>query len=175
MNFGKKFLHLIEKHFPKNHRCHKIINKNTVKVSYSCMKNIENILKSHNKELLHQHQNSETKVIRQCNCRSKNSCPLNGKCLTESLVYSAKLKLQVKISHTLGWRKGLSKPDTIITMHHFAYLNIKVPRNYQKRCGHLKIMGPPTTSDGILSNAAHIIRMGTSIVTFAVAQLKKSK
>ena len=34
-NVGKKFLHLIEKHFPKNHRYHIIINKNTVKVSYS--------------------------------------------------------------------------------------------------------------------------------------------
>ena len=50
-------------------------------------------------------------------------------------------------------------------MHYFACLNIKVPRNYQNRCGHLKEIGHPTTSNGILSNAAHLTRMGTGIVT----------
>ena len=110
-NVGKKFLHLIEKHFPKNHRYHKIINKNTVKVSYSCMKNIENIIKSHNKELLHRYQNSETKVIRQCNYRSKNSCPLNGKYLTitESLVYSAKIETPSENFTYIGMTEGSFK------------------------------------------------------------------
>ena len=37
-NIGKNFLHLLVKHFPANSKMHKIFNKNTVKVSYSCMK-----------------------------------------------------------------------------------------------------------------------------------------
>ena len=73
------------------------------------MKNIENILKSHSKELLHNYQNSETKVIRQCNCRSKNSCPLNGKCLTESLLYSAKIETPSENFTFIGMTEGSFK------------------------------------------------------------------
>ena len=36
------FLHLLEKHFGKNHKCHKIFfNRNNVKISYSCIDNIK--------------------------------------------------------------------------------------------------------------------------------------
>ena len=37
---GKFFLQLIKKHFPKEHKFHKIFNKNSLKLSYSCMSNI---------------------------------------------------------------------------------------------------------------------------------------
>ena len=37
-NVAKKFFHLLDKHFPKAHLLHKVFNRNTVKVSYSCMK-----------------------------------------------------------------------------------------------------------------------------------------
>ena len=36
-NIGKIFIRLINRHFPKFHRLHKIFNRNTVKVSYRCM------------------------------------------------------------------------------------------------------------------------------------------
>ena len=39
---GRKFLNLINKHFPKENKLHKIFNKNSIKVSYSCMKNMNN-------------------------------------------------------------------------------------------------------------------------------------
>ena len=32
------FLHLLSKHFPRNHTIHKIFNRNTVKISYSCLR-----------------------------------------------------------------------------------------------------------------------------------------
>ena len=35
------FLHLLDKHFGRNHKCHKIFNRNNVKISYSCIDNIE--------------------------------------------------------------------------------------------------------------------------------------
>ena len=47
-NTGKKFLNLIKRHFPKTNKLHKVFNKNTVKVSYSCMSNMASILCSHN-------------------------------------------------------------------------------------------------------------------------------
>ena len=35
---GHYFLNLLDKHFPKSHKFHRIFNKNNVKVSYSCTK-----------------------------------------------------------------------------------------------------------------------------------------
>ena len=51
-NVGKIFLKLVRSHFPKTHRFHKIFNKNNVKVSYSCMNNMTQIIKSHNSKIL---------------------------------------------------------------------------------------------------------------------------
>ena len=42
------FLHLLDKHFGRNHKCHKIFNRNNVKISYSCIKNV---ISSHKKEI----------------------------------------------------------------------------------------------------------------------------
>lgn len=83
-NIGKTFLRLLEKHFPNNHPMHKIYNKNTVKISYSCMRNIESIISSHNKNLLHPKPKSFG-----CNCRAKAECPLRGSCLTPQIIYRA--------------------------------------------------------------------------------------
>ena len=47
-NIGKTFLNLIKRHFPKTNNLHKIFNKNTLKVSSSCMSNMASILSSHN-------------------------------------------------------------------------------------------------------------------------------
>ena len=38
------FLNLIDKHFPQEHKFHQIFNRNNVKVSYSCTKNMKNII-----------------------------------------------------------------------------------------------------------------------------------
>lgn len=85
-NVGKEFLKLLSKHFPPQHKLYKICNRNKVKVSYSCMPNMAAIIASHNKGLLRGNQEVST---RDCNCRSSNTCPLNGKCRSKCLVYKA--------------------------------------------------------------------------------------
>ena len=45
---GETFLKLVKRHFNNNHRYHKTFNKNNIKVSYSCMKNMHSIIKQHN-------------------------------------------------------------------------------------------------------------------------------
>ena len=83
---GKYFLKLIEKHFGnKEHKLNKIFNKNTVKVSYGCTENVERIIKSHNQRISTKPKSNETN----CNCQRKPECPLNGKCLSENIVYAA--------------------------------------------------------------------------------------
>ena len=84
---GHYFLKLLDKHFPRHHKLHKIFNRNTVKVSYSCTKNIKSIINCHNKKVLH--QNRPCPNERKCNCIRKELCPLNGNCQAENIVYEA--------------------------------------------------------------------------------------
>ena len=51
-NVGREFLNIICKCFPKNNKLHKIFNKNTIKLSYSCMPNIRTIIEGNNKRKL---------------------------------------------------------------------------------------------------------------------------
>ena len=85
-NVAKSFLHLIDEHFPKSHKLHKIFNKNNLKVIYSCTTNMANI-KNHNQKIL----NSSIEVTneRKCNCSDKDLCPLDGKCLLNNVIYEA--------------------------------------------------------------------------------------
>ena len=86
-NVAKSFLKLVTKHFPRNHKFSKIFNRNCVKVSYSCMENMGNILKSQNAKV--SKQGRENAPIPKCNCRNRLNCPLDGHCLQESVVYRA--------------------------------------------------------------------------------------
>ena len=51
-NIGRIFIKLISKHFPPIQKSVKVINKNTLKLSYSCMSNIRSKAKvnGHNKK-----------------------------------------------------------------------------------------------------------------------------
>lgn len=82
-NVAKTFLHLIDKHFPRTHKLHKIFNRNTVKVSYSCTENIEKIIKSHNTKITTNKQLEPAN----CNCRVKENCPIEGNCRQKSVIY----------------------------------------------------------------------------------------
>ena len=77
-NVAKIFLNLIEKHFPRSSKLHKIFNQNTVKVSYSCTQ-----IKGHNKTIVQK----ETQETLECNCRVKTDSPLNGDCRKENVIY----------------------------------------------------------------------------------------
>ena len=83
---GKVFLQLLRKHFPPDHRYARIMNKNTIKMSYSCMPNMQNIMKQKNENLLKETHEGEQRM---CNCSNVENCPLNGQCLTSNLVYTA--------------------------------------------------------------------------------------
>ena len=62
-------------------------NRNKVKVSYSSIQNINEIINNHNINILL--QNNEIKD--ECNCRNKSYCPLGGKCLSPNIVYQGKI------------------------------------------------------------------------------------
>ena len=85
-NVGRKFLQLIDKHFPRDSILHKIFNRNNVKMSYSCMDNMGKIINAHNKSILRESDPAPSKT---CNCRKPTDCPLSGNCLTKSIIYEA--------------------------------------------------------------------------------------
>ena len=79
-NISKDFIKLIEKHFPKHSSLAIIFNKNNLKISYSCMKNMTQIIKKNNNKKI-ENNYSTTECNNQCNCRDKSTCPLQGNCL----------------------------------------------------------------------------------------------
>ena len=98
-NVGKEFLKIVDRHFGKQRKdkLDKIINRNTVKISYSCTANMENIISSHNKKILtrvneEKKDNNTITTNKTCNCRNPTDCPLEGKCLTNSVVYKATIR-----------------------------------------------------------------------------------
>ena len=50
-NVGKKFLSIVKDCFKQNHPLRKIFNKNILKISYSCMPNLEAKITNHNKAI----------------------------------------------------------------------------------------------------------------------------
>ena len=84
---GKSFLSFLDLHFPRNHIYSSIFNRNEIKVSYSCMQNIKSVISNHNMKVL----NNTAEIQEGCNCRNKNNCSLDRKCLTTNIIYEAQI------------------------------------------------------------------------------------
>ena len=89
-NIGEQFLKMIDKNFPKNHPLNKVINRNTVKISYRCMPNMKQKIAKHNVKV--QKGETDTQTHYGCNCSGvMGPCPLEGNCLVPSVVYRAEV------------------------------------------------------------------------------------
>ena len=78
---GKQFFNLVNMHFSRGSKLAKIFNKNTIKLSYSCLPNMKNIINSHNRKILQKKKPLE----KLCNCRDRFKCPFNGECLHKGI------------------------------------------------------------------------------------------
>ena len=113
-NIGKKFFNLMDRHFPKNSKLHKIFNRNTLKLSYSCTKNMSRTIKSHNKTII----TPKTTETLECNCRNKENCPMDGNCRAKHVIYKCVASVpnkpdKVYIGLTEGeWKKRHSNHKT---------------------------------------------------------------
>lgn len=65
----------------------KIINQSTIKVGSLCMNNFRRVIFNHSQRILG--IKKSTHCTNLCNCRVKSRCPLDGRCLTENIVYRA--------------------------------------------------------------------------------------
>ena len=94
-NLAKEFFKIMEKCFPSDHKLNKIINRNCVKLSYSCMTNMGNIIKKHNSNIL-----SPPDECKDCDCESENVCPVNGECRKSNVIYQATITTEKHETHT---------------------------------------------------------------------------
>ena len=88
-NKGKAFFKLLYHYFPKTCKFYKILNKNTVELSYSSMHNMVSITASHN--------NRPNIQDYGCNCKKKNECPMQNKRLTSNIIYEATVTNNIDI------------------------------------------------------------------------------
>ena len=85
-NVGRSFPKILNEESPKGHALHKIFNRNTVKISYSCMPNLKQKIDGHNKSTLRKTNAVPPKT---CNYRQPAHCPLDGNCLKSAVIYQA--------------------------------------------------------------------------------------
>ena len=63
-----------------------------MKISYSCTKNISQIINNHNNEIIKEFQNranNNNSKKREYNCKLRSDCPMNGLCNLDNVVYQA--------------------------------------------------------------------------------------
>ena len=100
---GKQFLKLVNIHFPKDSPLRKILNPNTVKISYRCMGNFKSKIAAHNSMVK---RRDEPVVPPGCNCTGvMGPCPLGGTCLSSSVVYGAEV---IDSNHNVETYTGLT-------------------------------------------------------------------
>ena len=139
-NVARDFLKLIDKHFPKTSPLHKIFNRNTIKVRYSCMNNVKSVISRHNKRVLReaksaQESTKDKKIL--CNCRNVKECPLSNMCLTKDLVYQAEVTTKGDNDRKtyIGMTATTFKIDTEITRNHSMTSNMRTRLNFLSMCG----------------------------------------
>ena len=108
-----------------------LFSKNTVNISYSCTRNIKNILNSHNAKFLFPKKGAEERT---CNCLNKDNRPLEQKMSHYiAKVTSSNGKKKKKI--ILARVKTPLKNDFQITKSNSIYMNIRMKQNYQMKPG----------------------------------------
>ena len=92
-NVGKEFLALLDKHYPKGHQLNKILNRNTVKISYRCLPNMGRRIAMHNSKTLKSSTNQAPRKEATCNCQisKRADCPMPGACNQDGAIYKAKV------------------------------------------------------------------------------------
>ena len=90
---GKLFLNLLDKHFPSHNKLQKLFNRTTVRISYSCMPNMNSYTYMHNHEVLNDKPNEMG--INNCNCCNEDTCPLPNSCQPKCIVYQANIDCDI--------------------------------------------------------------------------------
>ena len=76
-----------------------MFNKDNMLIIYSCMANLERLIKSHNQKIL----NKSNLIQNQCNCVVGCKCDLKGgNCRSENIIYKATVNSDLKKKLYIG-------------------------------------------------------------------------
>ena len=102
------------------------------------MNNIGQTISAHNTALLQQQKSTAT--ARECNCRDRNSCPLEGKCLTTSIIYQASVTTNdgEPAEHYIGLTDNTFKTRYTNHKASFTHVNKKNSTELSKHVWKLK-------------------------------------
>lgn len=89
---GRSFLNLIDTQFPKNHTFNKILNRNKIKVSYSCMQNIKTIINDHPCRQLHVQKTTAPNLLLMKITQTTQNCRKNTGKSNEQLYSKSNLE-----------------------------------------------------------------------------------
>ena len=130
---GGTVFYLLSKYFPQGSKYHHVFNKNTVKVSYCCLPNMDTIIKGMNKKVLSNTEpknGKERSESKNCNTQGvcEKGCRAKGKCETSSVVYKATVHVNDKTYYKkvyVGMTEG--KLKNRISKHYsdFKYISRK--------------------------------------------------
>ena len=102
-NVAAKFLSLVRRHFGKDSKLYSIFNVFNLKVSYCTGPSMMDIISKHNAKVLRKNEEKDKAAPPGCNCQGgAANCPLNGRCLTKSLVYRADVRVGSDVKHYIG-------------------------------------------------------------------------
>ena len=137
---------IIDSCFPKSHSLHSVLNRNTVKLSYSCMPNMEAKVASHNKKLLRppEGDNNPPPGIPNCSCpkAKKEACPLQSRCLDNNIIYQASVhSIQDNCTETYVGLTATSFKDRLATHNQSIKFRDKNQTTLSKHIWSLKDRG----------------------------------
>ena len=138
-NIARSFLKLVDTHFPIGNKLHKIFNRNTVKVSYSCMSKVKSIITSHNTRIIRKSQPQDISA-ENCNCRNKHACPLQNKCMSKDIVYKATIFTgnTQDTKHYIGMSSNTFKERYRNHIKSFTHKKYSNKTEHSKHVWHLK-------------------------------------
>ena len=115
-NVCKFFIRFVDKHFLRHHKYFELFKGNNIKLSYSCMPDMNNVIRKHYSKIM----KNPT-----CNCRRKTDYSMDGNCLSECLIYKASVST-FNNNYYYGSCEILSKNVTIT-------INVLLEINLMKR------------------------------------------
>ena len=68
-----------------------------------------NTTRNHNMKITNADNNANAITKEQCNCRKKDQCPLDNKCLTSSVIYNAQVTTNNTTKNYIGLTEGTFK------------------------------------------------------------------
>ena len=123
------------------------------------MRNVAAIISSHNSKVLNA---APDQPPRTCNCRQPNTCPLDGQCLTECVVYKATVSVPQKPDkHYYGLTEGQFKTRFNGHTHSFREEEYRNETELSKQIWELKDSNQPYKIAWSIVQRASPYRCGT--------------